>query len=121
MHKKRVRDIVHTPDFCITEATKNATPLSIQPCNKWNRRKFKFTRKTNKIRTKSGKCVDILNNRIVQSKCNNKVKTQKWKYKNKQFCSLANKKCMDVEFGDYRKGALIAYSCHNGPNQKFHA
>lgn len=89
-----------------------------------------------------------------QTKCNPRKNTQKWKYQNQRYISLANRKskfsrntkspksrflgetksrtkiehlqnpsnvanCIDIQNGDYRKGVLIAYPCHTGPNQKF--
>jgi hypothetical protein len=97
----------------------NKVPIIVYPCHKWPNQKFKYNRKTRRIRSKStNKCIDVINGNIVQNKCNPK-KTQKWIHKKKHWMSISNRQCLDVEGGYFENGRLITYPCHKGPNQKF--
>jgi hypothetical protein len=120
----------------------------IYPCHKGPDQKFQYNRKTRQIRNVySNKCLDICekseathkckssrNNQrkfalvddspynpiiIVEGKCNSRKKTQKWKRSKGRWRSVYNKKCIDVEGGQYVNGRLISWKCHSGPNQKF--
>jgi hypothetical protein len=115
----------------VGNSKKEKTPVIVYPCHKGPNQTFRYNRKTQQIRSAStGKCVDISSsNRIYQRKCNPRKKTQKWKPNNGRLVSMANnKKCLDIEgahYGlvlegsKYEAGVLIAWPCHNGPNQKF--
>jgi hypothetical protein len=67
----------------------------------------------------SKKCFDIKKEKVVQTKCNTRKKSQKWNYKNKHRISVKNKKCLDVMGGHYNNGSMIVYPCHKGSNQQF--
>jgi len=85
----------------------NRVPIIVYPCHNGPNQKFTYNRKTRRIKSKStNKCMELINNRVVQNKCNSK-KTQKWIYKKKHWISLSNKKCLDVEGGDFNVGQLI--------------
>ena len=96
------------------------TPIIVYPCHIGTNQYFKYDKKTKQIKSKrTNKCLDIdKKGIIIQKKCN-RNKTQKWKYKNKHWISLKNKKCIDVAGGDYAHGTLITYPCHKGTNQRF--
>jgi len=96
-------------------------PVFIYPCHTGSNQKFQYNRKTRQIRSvSSNKCIDISpDNRIVQGTCNSRKKTQKWKRSKGRWRSVYNKKCIDVEGGQYVNGRLISWKCHSGPNQKF--
>ena len=99
---------------------RNNTPVIIYKCHGGPNQKFRHTRK--QIRsTLTNKCLDVDKyNVVVQRKCNSKSKSQKWiRDKKRRFVNVSSRKCLDVEGGNYKKGKMIAFSCHSGPNQQF--
>jgi hypothetical protein len=111
------QNITNKRNYCIIAKDKkeNSQIIAWPYCKK---NQWKYNRKTKQIKSMySKKCIDLEKHRLVQKKCKNN-KTQKWKYHKKQWISLKNKKCMDIQFGSYNNGLMI-YPCHNGPNQKF--
>lgn len=95
----------------------NNTPLIAYPCHGGPNQTFVYRKKTRQIYSPfSKKCLENRHSRIVLQSCQKK-KTQKWTRKGKKW--LNKKQCLDVEGGHYVNGELIAYPCHNGPNQKF--
>ena len=51
----------------------NRVPIIVYPCHKGSNQKFKYNRKTRRIKSKStNKCMELINNRVVQNKCNSK-------------------------------------------------
>lgn len=98
----------------------NKIPIIMYPCHGGPNQKFKYNKKTRQIKSNStNKCMDIKKGKIIQNKCNSRKKTQKWSYKKNHWVSIANKKCLDVEGGDFINGRLISYPCHKGTNQIF--
>jgi hypothetical protein len=111
-HKKYCLDVVGNLKY-------NKIPIIAYHCHKGPNQRFKYNRKTRRIMsTSTNKCMDLINNRVVQNKCNSR-KTQKWIHKKNRWMSLSNKKCLDVEGGDFNVGQIITYPCHKGPNQRF--
>jgi hypothetical protein len=98
----------------------DGAPIIVFPCHGGPNQRFRYLPKTKQIKTLSSrKCVDIQNGKLLQNKCNTRKKSQKWVYKRGHWKSLKNRKCIDVEYGNYKRGALITYPCHSGPNQRF--
>ena len=90
----------------------NARMVSF-PCHTGPNQQFKYNKNTKQIIAKhSGKCVDIVKNRLFQKTCSAK-KTQKWTQKNKKWRSLANRKCINSEITTDAYGSrhLITDSC----------
>jgi hypothetical protein len=100
---------------------KNNNPIIAYPCHKGPNQRFSYQSKTKRIRSSySRKCLDIHKGRVVQRNCSRTRKSQQWNRDGKRrFRSLYNNQCIDVEGGNYRKGALITYPCHGGPNQRW--
>ena len=70
---------------------KENTPVIMWPCHKGPNQKFKYNKSTKQIMSlHSKKCVDIgKNGAFVQKKCQSNKLSQKWKYQNKKWRSLA--------------------------------
>ena len=120
---KRFQSFSNGHKYCmdvVGDHRHDGAPVIVYPCHGGPNQKFQYLKKTRQIKCKSSnKCVDFQKNRVFQNKCNTRKMSQKWKYKNRNWKSLKNCKCLDVEFGNYKKGALITYYCHGGPNQRF--
>lgn len=96
------------------------TQLITYKCHGGPNQQFRYNRRTKRIKSVvSGKCLSASSRKIVQKKCSNSKK-QKWVLDNRgRYKNVGTRKCMDVEGGKYKNGKMIAYKCHNGPNQMF--
>ena len=116
---------IHTSksDYCLDVyggVKKSNIPVISYKCHTGTNQKFLYNKKTKQIKAKhSKKCFDIRKERVVQTKCNTRKKSQKWNYRNKHWISVKNKKCLDVMGGEYNNGNMIVYPCHKGSNQQF--
>lgn len=100
---------------------KNHASVISYPCHRGPNQKFRYNKTTRQLKSQSSrKCLDIVNHHVVQTACQKKRKTQKWKRHHNRWISLANHRCMDVENGHYPHGHIITYPCHRGPNQAFY-
>lgn len=110
--------------FCLDvkhgDCCQNTSVISY-PCHYGTNQKFKYNEKTRQLRSQSSrKCLDIERNHVIQKKCKQTKKSQKWKRKKNQWISLDNKKCMNIEGEHYHSGHIITEPCHNGLNQTFY-
>lgn len=86
--------------------------------------RFRYVKKSKTVRNMKNTCLEIQDshddaNIIREKPCIRGKKSQKWRRYGKHFVSKQNGKCMDIEGGNYKKGYLIGFPCHKGPNQKF--
>lgn len=107
--------------FCLDvkhgDCCENASVISY-PCHNGTNQKFKYNEKTKQIRSQSSKkCLDVERNHVIQKKCRQTKKTQKWKRIKNQWISLSNKKCMDIEGEHYHSGHIITYPCNKKMNR----
>ena len=88
--------------------------LIAYPCHSGPNQKFKYHSNTKQIMAKhSGKCLENVDGRIYQKKCNPSKKTQKWiRKKNGKWMSMDNKKCISSEeYGNCGIPQLVTYPC----------
>ena len=109
--------------FCLDvkkgDCCQNVSLISY-PCHNGTNQKFKYNEKTKHIVAQSSKkCLDVEKIHVIQKKCRQTKKSQKWKRKKNQWISLANNKCMDIEGEHYHSGHIVTYPCNNGLNQTF--
>ena len=68
------------------------------PCHSGPNQKFRHNKKTKQLIAKhSGMCLENVDGRILQKKCNVSKKTQKWMLKKGKWMSLSNKKYIDLD------------------------
>ena len=113
------------PKYCLDVPGGNCNnKLKLIPykCHNGPNQKFTYNRRTRRLRSlHTGKCVEVRKDEIIQNKCS-RSKSQKWmRDKKSRWRNAATRKCIDVEGGKYENGRMIAYKCHDGPNQKFSA
>ena len=69
--------------------------IILYPCHTGPNQKFHHNRKTKQLMIKSsGKCVDLLGDRLVQNTCSSSKKTQKWIKRKNNWISVTNNKCI---------------------------
>ena len=123
MATTRIRQQVKNKSMCVDIPGGNRlpdVPAIVYPCHNGSNQKFRYNKTKKQFRNvMTNKCLAQHGNRVVQRCCNGKKRQQWTKYTRGRIVNVANRKCMDVEHGDYKRGNLITYKCHSGPNQKF--
>lgn len=124
IYTKKCDNLGNCKKYCLDVASgscKNNIPIISYPCHNGSNQQFHYNKTTKQLKSKSSdKCLDIVNNQVVQKACNKRRRTQKWKRKGKHFKSLSNRKCIDVDTERYDNGKIITYKCHKRNNQNFY-